>query len=289
MNRALVVGASGLVGKELMRVLDGKGYDTWGTYHGRVDKYTENMLMLDVRHPATVEKIFQITHPDVVFISAYETGVDFCEQHQEASDKTNIDGIGNVVDACMRHDAFPVFFSSSYVFDGKKQGGYVESNLPNPICHYGRQKLETEKMVDNADGLIIRTISVFGKSDLNYVSQVVDNCKKGKKMLCPIDQWVNPISAASLARRSVDLFEGNQNGIFHVAGKDCVTKYEWALTCATQYRLDFNCIVPATTRELRQAAKRPANGCLNSEFFDNENTHSLAQELASLKNYYVAR
>jgi len=58
-----------------------------------------------------------------------------------------------------RPGATPVHFSTDYAFDGRKEGVYVETDVPNPLNAYGRTKLASEMAVRQSGGshLILRT------------------------------------------------------------------------------------------------------------------------------------
>lgn len=277
---ALVIGASGMVGKQLFLELKSRGYEVYGTHYIRP---VYDTLYMDVRSPRGINNVFGVSKPNVVFVPAYNTAVDWCERNELKSRKVNVDGMVNVLKACNAFDAFPVFFSSGYVFDGELSLGstYVESDTVNPLCVYGKQKLDVEKVIGK--GLVIRTIGVFDKDGINYVNQVIRSALNASPIYTPVDQYMNPISAKSLAQRAINLYEDGMDGIIHVAGRTCLSKFEWAVEIAKAFELPAKYIVPCPTEDLNQPAKRPVNACLGSEYFENENILTLEEELRNMR------
>lgn len=281
MTNALVIGASGMVGGELYRELERKDYNVFGTHYIRQTSYTSFM---DMRSPRGINATFGVALPDVVFICAYGTAVDWCERNPTKSRKVNVDGIINILKACDSFDAMPVFFSSGYVFDGDLPVSrvYDESDKPDPISIYGKQKLEVEMTINR--GIIVRSIGVFGANGINFVNQVRRAAELDAPIYVPNDQYMNPISAKSLAQRTLAVYENGNEGIFHIAGRNCVSKVEWAFLIAKLFGVKSSLVVSVPTKDLNQAAPRPFNACLGSEWFDNENLHSLEEELYSLRS-----
>ena len=117
--RALVIGASGLVGAELMRVLELQGESATGTYLSRPC----GGIYLDVRDAKSVHEQVLDLRPEVVFLPTnISGGADYCESNPEEARALFIDGTRNVLNAAKELDAKVVFFSSDYIFDGKKDG-----------------------------------------------------------------------------------------------------------------------------------------------------------------------
>lgn len=258
----LVIGANGLIGSALMGYLD-----ALGTFRN----HRENLLNgkkyrpLDISDSDDVKDVFDDAKPQRVFLAAGVASVDSCETLE--SDRTNSFGVSNIITNCDTHGAQLIFFSSSYVFDGKSQTPYKPHDPTSPIQRYGRQKEATEKILLSRDGLqflIIRTDAVFGKGN-NFVSQVAGAVRAGKKIHVPVDQTVNPVFAPDLARTAIHLSERYSGEIFHVAGNKCVTYYDFAVQIA--YKLGcpkpHDLIMGIKLEDMQQLARRPQNACLD--------------------------
>src|ERR1700685_2463895 len=150
--KVMILGASGLLGKALMR--EWSGDEVVGLSSRDVD----------IRDAGRVREDVERVHPDWIVLAAAYTDVDGCESHPELADSVNRDGAVNVVEAAKRASAKWVFLSSDYVFDGKKATPYETGDARNPQSVYGRSKAEAEiKLLElMPDCCIARTSWLFG-------------------------------------------------------------------------------------------------------------------------------
>lgn len=261
MKKSLVIGATGLVGSALMRQLGPSAVGTVCTADTESGKYLQmNMTNLD-----EVNLVISSVDPEVIYIPAGITNVDRCEEQRKLTSLTNVQGILNVINTGRGKI---VFFSSSYVFDGEKDLPYQVGEATCPINQYGEQKLEIENRLKTyANSVIIRTIGVFGKEhkNKNFAAQIVRAMTLGNEIHVPMDQIMNPVSSDDLAKVSVRLGE-ECTGTFHVGGDKCVSKYQFAKDIASRSGLvvDESLIVATESKNMRQSADRPKNGCLDS-------------------------
>lgn len=259
MEKLLVIGASGLLGRKLMEV--GKSnYKVYGTYFSHKIEL-ENTFPLDVTKRQKVFNLVEKIKPDLVIDTHSITNVDYCELHPEEAWLVNVEGTKNVAEACKTFGCKMIFISSDYVFDGKK-GSYSEKDKPKPLNYYGKTKAIGEKLIQIIDvnhitarTAVLYGIGGFGKQ--SFVSWVLENLKAGKEIRVVIDQFNNPTLADNLAEILFKLYEKDAFGLFHVVGKDNVSRYEFALKTAEIFGLNKDLIKPITTPELRQAAIRP--------------------------------
>jgi len=263
--KALVIGASGQVGKVMLKVLEQNGIENVGAYHSRPINGT---ISLDVREPDAVQRCFDEVKPDTVFLAVITRGgADYCEDHPDETRELNVIGTRNVVTTAVQHDAKIVYYSTDYIFDGKS-GPYSEEDRACPISVYGRTKWEAEQVIQEISSsyLILRTTVIFGwdRSSKNFAMQVWENLQAGKPMLVPNDQWGNPTFVDYLAEASLRLLQMGARGIFNVVGKDRMPRSEVAKSLARCMALDPNLIIPVPTSELGQKAPRPLQGGLKT-------------------------
>jgi len=259
MRRVLIIGVSGLLGTKLYNITKEK-YEVFGTYCSHELK-GRNFFHLDVTNRKEVFTILERVRPDGVFDLHSITDVDYCELHPEEAWTVNVDGTKNVAEACKTFGAKMVFISSDYVFDGKKSS-YSEKDKPNPINFYGKTKAIAEKVIEflTPDFIIVRTAVLYGLGGYGkkpFPLWVIENLKEEKKIKVVIDQFNNPTLADNLAEILLKLYEKDVFGLFHVVGKDNVSRYEFAMKIAEVFELNKNLIEPVTSPELRQAAVRP--------------------------------
>ncbi len=263
--RALVIGASGQVGGALVRLLRERGEPVVGTYWSRP---VPGLEPLDVTDGDAVREIVAAARPDVVYLPAALTAVDYCETHRDEAWSKNVEAPANVARAATGAGAKLVFYSTEYVFDGRA-GPYGEDDPINPLGVYAESKAAGERAVQAAssDVLIIRTTIVFGwdPRSVNFAMQVWNRLSAGETMRVPADQIGNPTLVDFLTEATVELVDRGVRGIVNVVGRDRVPRTEFAVRLARALRLDERLIEPISTAELRQVAPRPLNAGLRTE------------------------
>ena len=107
--------------------------------------------------------------------AAAYTNVDRAESEPDLAFAVNRDGPAALARACAAGGIPLVHVSTDQVFDGRRAGGHREEDAPNPLCLYGRSKLEGERAVAAAGGnaLTVRVSWVFGPSADNFVKKVL--------------------------------------------------------------------------------------------------------------------
>jgi CDP-6-deoxy-D-xylo-4-hexulose-3-dehydrase len=263
--KALVIGASGLVGGALVRALERDGLEVVATAHSRT---FAGAVALDVRDASAVAGVLDAAAPAVVFLAVMAGGVDWCEAHPDAAYAVNVEGAGHVAAATARHGALLVYYSTDYVFDGAA-GPYAEDDTPRPLGVYGRSKLEAEQIVrkDAPRHLIVRTTAVYGwdRASRNFAMQVWERLGAGGAMRVPDDQLCNPTLAEYLAEATLRLVQMGAEGVVNVVGKDRVSRADLGRQLARAMGLDAARITGVPTRELGQAAPRPLQGGLTTD------------------------
>jgi dTDP-4-dehydrorhamnose reductase len=153
-----------------------------------------------------------------------------------------------------------VFYSSNYVFNGEN-GPYQETDQPDPILVYGRQKLEVEQKISELlDNYLIGRIAwVYGHENQgkNFVLRLIYTLKNNQIIRVPQDQIGAPTLANDIAEASCRLVEVGATGLFHTTGSDCMNRYQFALGVAEVFGLQTETLLPVMTSELNQVAARP--------------------------------
>jgi len=285
--KALVIGASGLVGSYLIQTCHQRGWQVTGTYHNFAQP---NFLPLEITDKVAVRSLLQQLQPNVVFLPAFCSNVDYCEQHPEETYQINVVGCLNVAQATRDVGAKLVFYSSDYVFNGEN-GPYQETDQPDPICVYGRQKLEVEQKISELldDYLICRIAWVYGQEEQgkNFVLRVISTLKNNQIIRVPQDQIGSPTLANDIAEASCRLVEVGAQGLFHTTGIDCMNRYQFALKVAEVFGLQTDTLLPVMTSEFNQAAPRPLKCGMRCDRLHqtlNWNSRGVVDGLNCLKN-----
>ena len=117
---------------------------------------------VDLLHPSSIEKAIADFRPDVVINPAAYTAVDKAESEPHQAFVLNRDGARAAALAAAQAGVPVIHLSTDYVFDGKKQGAYFESDPVAPQGVYGRSKLEGELAVAEVKSKTHRTSDIMG-------------------------------------------------------------------------------------------------------------------------------
>jgi dTDP-4-dehydrorhamnose reductase len=284
----VVTGASGLLGRKLVEVL-AKGYNVIPTHN--TEPSHPNSLRMDVVDREQVIGVFNRSSPDVVIHAAAETGVDKCETNKEWAWRTNVIGTKNVAEACAKTGAKLVYMSTDYVFDGRK-GLYREEDAVNPINYYGLTKLRGEEHVEKLESYVIaRTSVLYGwhPKKLNFATWVIDGLRKGHAINVAEDHYNSPTLADDLAEMIGKIIEMGARGIYHTAGNDRISRYEFALEIAGTFGLDRSLITPVGMADLKMwIAERPRDSslCIDKTQKRGIQPSGLARALEVMKNQH---
>lgn len=264
--RALVVGASGLIGGALVQALQRAGFDVVPAFHKRA---LPGGLALDVTDSRRVAAVLGEVRPDVVFLAAnVPGGVDRCEDAPDDCRRVLVEGTRNVATEAAKAGAKVVLYSTDYVFDGAS-GPYDEEAIPRPLSVYGHAKLEAERIVRDIvrDHLIVRTTAVYGwdPDSRNFAMGVWQALQAGRPLRAADDQWCNPTLADYVAEVSVRLVQDKARGVVNVVGRDRMTRSDLAKQLARAMGLDIRLVEPTPTAKLGQKAGRPIQGGLRTD------------------------
>lgn len=262
--RTLVVGATGQLGAQLVSQLG------IAALPAARRPQSPDWLHLDLEtiaaNPTELDGLIEKHNITAVFCAAGATNVDKCEDDTAWAEAAN--HLGPLALARASRNIPFVFFSTDYVFDGSPEnpGPYTEDAIANPLSVYGRTKLEGEQSILAAHptALVLRTTTVYGPDPQgkNYLYTLSRVLREGKKMLAPTDQLATPTYNADLAAAAIALVARKQTGLFHVAGPDFLSRYDFAIAACKILNLPTATLQPITTPELAQKAARPLLGGL---------------------------
>ena len=196
--------------------------------------------------------------PDLVLHAAAWTAVDAAEDDPQAAAAVNVGGTANAAGL----GAPLVYYSSDYVFDGRKGGPYVESDGPNPLGAYGRTKLHGEAAAGDR-AWIVRSSWLFGPSGRNFVRTMLRLGRERDEVAVVDDQRGCPTYVGHLAEATRAVLE-LPFGVWHVAADGDCTWADFAEAIFEEAGLGCR-VRRITTEEFGAAAPRPAYSVLRSE------------------------
>lgn len=263
MERVLVTGGSGLLGSKVVELAK-RNYEVVSTHHAK--PILPDSLKLDVADKDQVIRVIEGAKPDIVIHVAAQTDVDRCETNRAEAWAVNAGGTRNVSEVCDRIGAKLVYVSTDYVFDGER-GMYSEDDRPNPLNYYGKTKLQGEKFVMShcEDFVVARASVIYGWHPwrVNFVTWIVRSLMEGKRVTVARDHFNSPTFADNLAEVLLRMAERDVSGVFHTAGAERISRFDFAVRVADVFDLDETLISPIKMDELEVwVARRPRDSSL---------------------------
>ncbi|TCZ76851.1 dTDP-4-dehydrorhamnose reductase [Paenibacillus albiflavus] len=248
--RVLIVGAKGQLGQEVVQFMR-----TQGTHEiVALDKQK-----LDITLYPDVMNTVSTIKPDVIINCAAYTAVDQAELHPETARAINTDASRNVAMAAKAVGSKLCFVSTDYVFDGVALTPYKETDQTNPINVYGMTKLAGEQEVKSIlnDYFIVRTSWLYGEYGTNFVKSMLKLASERDSIKVVNDQVGSPTYAKDLALFISNLIRTEKYGIYHTSNTGQCTWYEFAKKIFEIKGIKHLEVIPCTTDEYPQLAKRP--------------------------------
>ncbi|MCU1234419.1 MAG: dTDP-4-dehydrorhamnose reductase [Candidatus Solibacter sp.] len=284
-RRAVVFGAAGQLGIELVRELQQRRFTVVSWDRSKVD----------ITDPAAVENALANYDAEIVFNAAAYNQVDVAEKEPQAAFQVNALAVRNLALACRQVDAQLVHFSTDYVFDGAARHPYVEEDPTHPLGAYAVSKLAGElyaqAYLDRA--LVVRTSGVFGPGGLttargNFVELMLRLAGSPNPIRVVEDHVASPTFAPLLASRTIDLVERDISGLFHIGGGAPISWFQFA-------RLIFEAaglkptLLATNEREYRTPARRPKYSALSNAKMERSGIAPLPPLRDVLTTYFEAR
>ncbi len=263
-KRVLITGGTGLLGVAIQQSAptDIQGFSIYYPERSLPVPLPFPVLAADVTDRRQMQYVFEWAKPDVVIHTAAIGSVDFAERNREQTRKVNVGGTGVVAELCKTFKSRLIYISSNAVFDGRTPF-YSETAPVNPINYYGQLKVEAENVVreSNIPWTIVRPILMYGwpyhgERD-NPVVWWVRSLKDGKPIKVVDNVFNKPLPAWSCAEAIWAIVQQNRSDIYHIAGRDHISLYQFALLTAEIFGLDDSLITPVPDSYFPEIAPRP--------------------------------
>ena len=248
--KVLVTGVKGQLGYDVVKDLEKRGHQPIG-----VDR--DEMDLMDNE---AIRTFIMNLKPEAIIHCAAYTAVDKAEEEVETCYQINAEAVKVISECAKELDVKLIYISTDYVFDGTKEGEYVETDLPNPINVYGASKLKGEQYVQTLleKYYIVRISWVFGVNGNNFIKTMRRLGSERDELNIINDQVGSPTYTADLAPLLVDMMETDKYGIYHVTNEETCSWYEFANEIFKQSGIEVK-TNPITTDQYPTAAKRPMN------------------------------
>lgn len=259
LKKILVTGANGQVGKELQRICHTLP-DCEFIFLSKSDMPVNQFEM--VRH------IFNTLKPAYCINCAAYTAVDKAEEEKDLAFEINGEAVGVLAAVCLEHETKFIHISTDYVFDGKGDKPYLESDETSPVNAYGASKLkgEEEAFRYNPDSLVIRTSWVYSEFGKNFVKTMLRLMTDKNSISVVNDQVGSPTYAADLADAILKIIQYPEwkPGIYHYSNEGVITWFDFANAIKEIARTN-TVVNPISTVEFPTPALRPAYSVFNKQ------------------------
>ncbi|MBE9243988.1 dTDP-4-dehydrorhamnose reductase [Microcystis aeruginosa LEGE 00239] len=277
MKKVLLIGAKGQVGQELQVTLPQLG-----------EVISIGREELDLTNSEKISQLIREIHPDYLVNAAAYTAVDKAETEPDLAYSINSIAPKIMAESAEKIKAKFLHISTDYVFDGRKNTPYLETDLTNPLGVYGQSKLRGEEEIKtvNSQAIILRTAWVYGSyGKSNFVKTMLRLGKEREELKVVVDQVGSPTWAKDIATAITHLLINVDNppGIYNFTNSGVASWFDLTKAIFEEAKisgipLKIQRVIPITTAEYPTPAVRPAYSVLSSQ--------KISQQLGYIPPYW---
>ena len=255
MNTILVVGGRGMLGTDLVSLLQGDP---------SVTAASADLGEIDITDAGSIGRCLDSVRPNAIINCAAFTNVDACETQEQTAFAVNALGPELLAKACAPRGIRLLQISTDYVFDGTRTEPYLPGCPPSPSSAYGRTKLAGERAVaaNCPNHLIVRTAWLYGKHGKNFVHTILRLANEKPELRVVSDQVGSPTFTRDLAPLLAKLALADATGITHATNSGRCSWFEFACEIVKLAGLTTP-VKPIPSSEYPTPAKRPAFSVLD--------------------------
>lgn len=277
MKKVLLIGAKGQVGQELQVTLPQLG-----------EVISIGREELDLTNSEKISQLIREIHPDYLVNAAAYTAVDKAETEPDLAYSINAIAPKIMAESAEKIKAKFLHISTDYVFDGRKNTPYLETDLTNPLGVYGQSKLRGEEEIKtvNSQAIILRTAWVYGSyGKSNFVKTMLRLGKEREELKVVVDQVGSPTWAKDIATAITHLLINVDNppGIYNFTNSGVASWFDLTKAIFEEAKisgipLKIQRVIPITTAEYPTPAVRPAYSVLSGQ--------KISQQLGYIPPYW---
>jgi dTDP-4-dehydrorhamnose reductase len=273
--RTLIFGINGQLGRDLLGIFEEQdavsGFD---------------LPDLDIRDRDTVVKLVREIGPEMVINAAAFTDVEAAEDRSDDAFAINEAGARNVAAAAALAGVPVVYYSTDYVFDGKKGSPYEPDDPINPMGVYGRSKAAGEAATREANKkhFIIRTAWLYGPGGNNFVEKILRAAAKKPSLRVVEDEVGSPTHTQDLAAATLELCQTEAFGTYHAVNSGWCSRYEFAKAILEEAKLKVP-VEPCSSAEYPMKAPRPSYSVLSNTKLEKATPHKMRSWRQALEAY----
>jgi dTDP-4-dehydrorhamnose reductase len=258
MERVLLLGGSGILGKEVLQILQKENWEY----------VSPASVDLDIRNKDHVIKFVSELKPSWIINCAAWTNVDGAESDFDDARKLNEIAVGNVGVAADLFGCKVIHISTDYVFNGDSSEPYLETSKVHPLNKYGETKLLGEQALLEAlpSAYVVRTSWLYGVSGKNFVKTIAGKALRREDAKVVSDQVGSPTSARDLAIGILSILKNQpEPGIYNYSNRGSCSWFELAQKIYEIVGANNGLVHPISSGSLSFIAKRPKYSLLSKE------------------------
>ncbi|KAI9731925.1 MAG: hypothetical protein M1834_004376 [Cirrosporium novae-zelandiae] len=186
-QKALITGATGLLGRQVVKGFERAGWETYGTGFSRAKP--PSIIKVNLLNEKEVEEALETINTawldeiEMLIITPSPTGAanrmpDKCDSDPDGARALNVKTSAHLAHVLSSRGIFLIYISTDYVFPGRPgEAPYVASSSPEPTNLYGQTKLDGEVAAleatkDTGLGVVLRVPVLYGEADKGADSAV---------------------------------------------------------------------------------------------------------------------
>lgn len=228
-GKVLITGASGLLGREILKVFQSSGFNVLGLCHSRTGP---NLIPSDLTDCQATKELLSREAPDLIIHSAAQRFPDKVEHDFEAAKLLNVEATRNLALAGKSVGAKVFYISTNYVFDGKNPP-FKTDDTPCPLNKYGETKLLGEGAVLDVDrsNAVLRVPVLYGDVEAlneSAVTTLLDTVRSGKPAKISSYEVRCPAHCNDIARILADMAGRRDEmvGVYQWCGLEKMSKWD---------------------------------------------------------------
>ena len=279
--KVAIIGANGQLGMDFVQAFaDG---ETISLTHADIE----------IGEIDSVSRVLSDLKPDLVINTAAYHKVDDCEKYPDRSFKINAIGALNLANVAESMKIPIVHISTDYVFDGKKQKPYLETDPPHPLNVYAVTKVAGEHFIaaNTSRYYIVRSSGLYGHNPCrakgrNFIDTMLKLSKERNEVRVVNDEVLTPTYTYHLAKQIRELVATGAYGLYHSTNNGSCSWYEFAKEIFKNARINIS-VVPTSAKEFPSMVKRPSYSVLENAALQALGIDHMPQWQESLAHYFA--
>ena len=277
--KILILGSSGLLGKDIYKVLN-KHY---AVSHSGLAKRNCNFEKLN-----EIKKVLLYDY-DLIINCIAITDIEYCETNKKQSKKINEDLLKKIFllkkNYKLRFNF--IHFSTDQMYNNKNSN----SELSKPIIfnEYTKQKLNSEKICKKNKALVFR-INFINQNKNNFFGWLIKQSILKKKIYLFNDIEFNPLRSKTISKIILKIIKKKKykiNGLFNLGSKGKITKAEFGIKVFRYLKKKINYDICSSKHLFKTKRPNYMSMRLNkfSKFFNIKLPSIESEIINEIKNY----